>query len=234
MASTPKIIGPDGVARQATLFSTTMSSRFFQGTMDSDTVDMQISIRGDPFTSDPDLIVFEGTTFSFPNPSTFTEGLELAAGVNRIEVRSISFSGAVSASATVEVTLVQEADIGLIGTVPTNVSVEQQNDTVVIQVEGVNDATFAGINFYASRFQGGGVTGYRRINVNTVSDYQTLQETSNIGTFQVSNAIATNPDGTPAADPLFVKIKETQTRSSDVIEKLEDITLTPELAAAIT
>lgn len=234
MASTPKIIGPDGVARETTLFSTTIPSRFFRGTMDSDTVDMQISIRGNPFTSDPDLIVFEGTTFSFPNPSAFPEGLELVGGKNVIEVRAISFSGAVSPSATLEVTLVQEADIGLIGTIPTDISVEQEDDTVTIQIEGVDDSAFQGINFYASRFQGGGATGYQRVNLDTITDFDTIQETSNIGSLQVDNSIATNPDGTPAADPLYVKIEETQTSSADVIENLENIVLTPELAAAIT
>jgi len=234
MASTPKIIGPDGVAREVTLFSTTIPSRFFRGTMGSDTVDMQISIRGGAFTSDPDLIIFEGSTFSFPNPISFPEGLELAAGMNVIEVRSISFAGAVSASARLDVTLVQESDIGLVGTVPTNVSIEQFQDEVEVRVEGVNDSRFQGINFYASRFQGGGATGYQLINRNAVTDFVVVQETTTIGSLQVDNPVATNPDGTVAADPLYVNIQETQTSSNDIIQNLEDITLTPELAAAIT
>jgi len=57
-----------------------------------------------------------------------------------------------------------------------------------------------------------------------------VQETTGIGSLQIDNPIATNPDGTPAADPLYVKIRETQTSSADVIENLEDITLTPEPA----
>lgn len=234
MVATPKIIGPDGVARETTLFSTTMTSRFFQGTMDENTVDMQISIRGSAFTSDPDLIVFEGTTFSFPNPASFPDGLEFGAGLNVIEVRSISFSGAVSTPARLEVTLVQESDIGLVGIIPTNVSVEQLDDEVELRVEGVSDATFRGINFYASRFSGGGATGYQRVNLNTISDFETVLETTNIGSLEVDTPVATNPDGSVAADPLYVKIKETQTSSNDIIQNLENITLTPELAAAIT
>jgi len=234
MVATPKVIGPDGVARETTIFSTTMSSRFFQGTIDSDTVDMQISVRGGAFTSDPDLIVFEGDTFAFPNTTVFPEGLELVAGLNVIEVRSISFSGAVSASAVVQVTLVQEADVGLIGTTPTDISIEQREDEVEIRIEGVSDATFRGCNFYASRFEGGGATGFQRINVNTITDSETVFETSTLATIESDNAVATNPDGTPAADPLYVKTRQTQTSSPDVIEDLEDITLTPELAAAIT
>ncbi len=234
MVSTPKVIGPDGVARETTIFSTTMSSRFFRGTIDADTVDMQISIRGAAFTSDPDLIVFEGSTFSFPNPTTFPEGLELAAGLNVIEVRSISFSGAVSASARVEATLVQESDTGLVGEIPSNISIEQKQDVVEVRIEGVADSTFRGMNFYASRFQGGGATGYQRININVVTDYVVVQETSNIASLTVDSTVATKPDGTPAADPLYVKIEQTQTKSADLIEDLENLLLTPELAAAIT
>jgi len=211
-----------------------MPSRFFEGMMDADTVDMQISIRGGAFTSDPDFILFEGTSFSFPNPSTFPEGLELAAGRNLIEVRTISFSGAVSASATVEVTLVQESDEALLNLPPSNISVEQLDDEVVIRAERVADASFVGMNFYASRFSGGGATGYQRINLNTVSDFTIVQETENIGSIQVDSPVATNADGSVAADPLFVRIQETQTSSSDVLENLENIPLTPELAAAIT
>jgi hypothetical protein len=234
MVSTPKVLGPDGVYREATIFSTTIPNRFFSGTMDADTVDMQISVRGEPFTSDPDLIVFEGTTFSFPNPATFSEGLELAPGRNVIEVRSISFSGAVSTSAVVEVTLVQQADVGLVGTPPTNLSVERLQDEVQIRAEGVSDPRFRGINFYASRFQGGGASGYQRVNVNVVADFEVVEETTTLVDFVSENDIASNPDGTPAADPLYVKIRQTQTKSSDVLQNLEDIVLTPELAAAIT
>jgi len=234
MVSTPKIAGPDGISRETTIFSTTMVSRFFAGSMDADTVDMQISIRGNPFTSDPDLIVFEGNTFSFPNPAAFPDGLDLAAGLNVIEVRSISFAGAVSAPARLEVTLVQDSDIGLIGTRPTNVSVERRADSVLVRVEGVADSRFRGVNFYASRFQGGGAVGYQRVNIDAVSDAENVEETTNIGSTQVDSSVATNPDGTPAADPLFVQVQETQTRTSDVIENLENIVLTPELAAAIT
>lgn len=234
MVATPQIIGPDGTARDNTVFSTTIPNRFFRGTIDQGTVDMQISIRGGAFTSDPDLIVFEGDQFFFPNPAAFPEGLELTQGKNLIRVRSVGFNGSVSDSATLEVTLVQQSDIGLIGQTPTNISIEQLDDSVTLQVEGVSDPTFVGINFYAARFQGGGDSGYQLISLNTVSDAITVEEEQLLRGIDVTNTIATNPDGTPAADPLFLKIKETQTRSPDVIEKLEDVPLTPELAASIT
>jgi uncharacterized phage protein gp47/JayE len=234
MVDTPKISGPDGALRTITLFSTTASERFFEGTMDPSTVDMQVSIRGGAFTSSPDFIVFGKDTFVIPNPSAFPEGLELAEGLNVIEIRSVSFSGAVSAPARIEVTLIQDADIGLVGSPPTNISIERFEESVNIRVEGVNDSRFRGVNFYASRFQGGGSTGYQRVNLNTISDFKLVQDKVNIRNLLIQNAIAKTPDGSPAADPLYIKIKETQTSSRDVVQNLETLNLSDESAAAIT
>lgn len=234
MASTPKVFAPDGVLREEFIFSTTLSSRFFFGTIDSDTVDMQISIRGGPFVTNPDLIVFEGTDFTVPNPSVSPDGLDLVPGVNIIEIRSISTSGAVSTPARIEVTLIQDSDVGFIPTPPTNITVERLNNAVDIQVEKEDDDRIQGFNFFASRTSGGGVDGYRRINLNLVTDTFTVEETATLAAFDQDSAIATNPDGTPAADPLFLQLEETQTKGGDIIENLEDVTLTEDEAAAIT
>lgn len=234
MAVTPKVYGPDGVLREVTVYSTTIPNQFYRGVISDDTVDMEISIRGGAFTSDPDFIQFEGTEFQVPNAAAFSDGLELVAGENIIKIRSISFSGAVSASAEIKVRLIQESDVGLIPQVPTNISVERLNDRVELRAEGINDLNFRGINFYVSQFSGGGATGYQRINLNVVADGESELDTSVITSFEADNTIATNPDGTPAADPLFVEIKETQTKGGDTIERLEDVTLTPQLAASIT
>lgn len=234
MTLTPKIIGPDGVARENFIFTTTISQRFFQGTIDASTVDMQISVRGEPFTSNPDLIVFEGESFAIPNSSVFPDGLDLAPGLNVIEVRAISFSGAVSPAARMEVTLVQESGVDYIPPPPTNITMERYDEEVEIRVQMPSDNRVRGVNFYASQFSGGGATGYQRINLDLVRDTFTQEETTTIHSLEVDSAIATNPDGTPAADPLYVQLRETQTKGGDTIEKLEDVTLTEELAAAIT
>jgi len=234
MAATPKVYGPDGVLRETTVYSTTIPNQFYQGVIAEDTVDMEISIRGGPFTSDPDFIQFEGTSFQIPNPQAFTDGFELAAGENVILIRSISFSGAVSANARLVVQLFQDSDLGLIPTVPSNISVERFDQSVTIWVEGNSDANFRGINFYASQFTGGGATGYQRININVVADKYPEYDTLTISSFETNNELATNPDGSIAADPLYIQIQETQTKGGDVIERLEDVTLTPQLAASIT
>jgi len=234
MSLTPKILGPDGIARENSIFTTTLPQRFFQGTVDASTVDMQISVRGEAFTSNPDLIIFEGESFQIPNPSVYPEGLELAPGLNVIEVRAVSFSGAVSPAARVEVTLVQEADVSFIPDPPTNITVERFDEEIEISVQMPTDARVRGINFYASEFSGGGAIGYQRINLDLVQDTVVVEETDTLHTLEVDSSIATNPDGTPAADPLYVQLRETQTKGGDTIERLEDVTLTDELAAAIT
>lgn len=234
MAVTPKVFGPDGVLRETTIYSTTIPNQFYQGVTGDDTVDMEVSIRGGAFTNDPDFIQFEGTSFQIPNPAAFSDGLELAAGENLIRVRSISFSGAVSASAEVRARLIQESDIGVLPAVPTNISVERFDQYIQIRVEGLDDSNFRGINFYASQFSGGGATGYQRININVVADSALEFETAVVTSFQTDNSLATNADGSVAADPLYIQIQETQTKGGDVIERLEDVSLTPQLAASIT
>src|SRR5690606_31786155 len=105
MATTPRFQGPDRVLRETFIFTTQRENRFFTGVIGEDTIDMQVSIRGTPFVSDPDLITFEGTSFTVPNPAVFPDGLDLDAGLNTIEVRSVDVNGSISASALVKATL---------------------------------------------------------------------------------------------------------------------------------
>ena len=231
---TPKFIGPDGVAREQFIFSTTLPERFFQGLIDASTIDLQISIRGGEFVSNPDLIYFEGTTFIVPNPSVYPDGLDLQAGSNEILVRAISTSGAVSNPARIEVSLIQEADLDLFPDPPSNLKVERFNDEVEIVVEKPAGLQIVGMNFYASQFSGGGASGYSRINLNPVTDSFLDERTSELQRLEFDNDIATNPDGSPAADPLYLQLQQRQTRGGDVIEHLEDVSLTPQLAEAIT
>ena len=93
MATTPQFLGPDGVLRDDFYFTTTRPSRFLTGTISADTVDLQVSIRGGGFTSDPDYVIFEGTEFTIPNPASFPDGLDLVAGNNLIEVRAVDAGG---------------------------------------------------------------------------------------------------------------------------------------------
>lgn len=233
--STPQFTGPDGVGRESLAFSTTLGSRFFTGTMDADTVDMEVSIRGAAYTSDPDLILFEGTSFTLPNPAAYPDGLDLQAGVNTIRLRSISTSGAVSGDAVAEVSLIQERDVGIVATAPTNVTVEQFDRHVTITVEVVDDSNFRGFNFYASKYAGGGASGYLLINVDLVQDGTTGEEVASLGTIESDADVALDSAGDHAADPLYVTILGTQTDADDALLQTDftDTVLVPETVGKV-
>ena len=61
MATSVQFLGPDNVLRETSTFSTTQTTRFFTGTIPDDTVDVEVSLFGQPFTADPTLVAFVGT-----------------------------------------------------------------------------------------------------------------------------------------------------------------------------
>lgn len=210
MATNPEFLGPDGVYRQEFIFTTTRTNRFFEGRVSADTIDIQVSVRGSAFASDPDLVTFEGEGFVIPNPSAYPDGLPLLVGSNRIEVRSISTLGAVSAIAYLEVRLFQEEDLGMVAEAPTGISAEQKDAVVDLTLEGLEDEYVQGYNFYASTSEGGGAEGYSQINPSLVTTYETEQIVEEIATLEVDADIKTNPDGSHAADPLYLSYVGTQ------------------------
>ena len=218
MATTPLFEGPDGMFREESIFSTTLANRFFVGQMDADTVDMQVSIRGGGFSSDPDYITFEGTRFIIPNPSVFPDGLQLLAGDNTIDVKSILSNGEVSPTGKVLAILSTDQDIRGIAFAPSGIFIERFDGTVQITVEGIDSPAVQGYHFYASTSPGGGTTGYSRINTTLVVSGETLEVTDALATLQVDANIAT-VQGQPAADPLFVVVQGTQQdRSTAVLQ----------------
>lgn len=212
MATTPRFLGPDGVLRSDFSLTTSIPSRFLTGTIGADTDELQVAIRDGQFTSDNELVTFEGTTFTIPNPNAFPEGLDLLDGENLIELRAVSTSGSVSTVAEARLFLVQERDLGFTVQAPTNIRVEQLDGSVRLTVEGIDTPFFQGINFYASTSPGGGAQGYLPINVNLIRDPKTTDENTELANLGggVASDVLTNPDGTPAADPLFFRLLGTQ------------------------
>jgi hypothetical protein len=182
--------------------------------MSADTVDMQVSIRGGGFTSDPDYILFEGTTFLIPNPSAFPDGLQLLQGSNRIEVKSILTNGESTAVGIVEANLSRDRDVKATVVPPTGLYAERLDQTVRLYVVGSDDANVTGYNFYASISPGGGVSGYKRINLQPAISYTTEEQLSQIGTLTVDSTVVTTPDGSPVVDPLFFRVLGAQTDQS--------------------
>jgi len=214
--STPQVYGPDGVLRETVYFSTTLERRFFRGTASSDTVDMQVSINGGGYTSDPDYILFTGSEWTVPNPAAEANGLLLLTGVNTVEVRAVLLSGSVTSAAKATVTLIDEATVGIIALTPTSVTLEQLDKAVLINVPQVVAAGFQGFNFYASLYAGGGATGYSRINLNTVTTGVTTQTTTDFADVRVDADVLVDTLGNPVADPLYWRLTATQENSDEM------------------
>jgi hypothetical protein len=175
MASTPKIQLRDGSGFTSDLVLTTnQDSLFFNGTVDVSTADIQVSVNGGPFLSDPGLVKFDLPAFTVPNPSAFPSGLILDPGVNVILIRTIDIVGGVSAPAKITITKVRSADIQT-PRIPTGVRVRRLRDAVDVMAARPAalfqniPVNFRGFNFYASRDQGG-TSGYFRINEDLVTE----------------------------------------------------------------
>ena len=208
---TPTITGPDGVARTVLAFTTTSGSRFLTGTAGSSTaVAVEVSINGAAYTDDPDFVVFDGVNWTVPNPVSYPRGLDLIPGVNTVAVRSVALSGLVSGAASATITYAP--GLTLTAPAPTNVSVLRKDTSVVIYTEPTTSTvgTLVGVNVYAAAASGGGTTGYIRVNINTISTGNTVEELSSVGSSEHEYLVDTAPGGGAAADPLFAVVGATQ------------------------
>jgi uncharacterized phage protein gp47/JayE len=196
--------------RQKYVLTTTIPTRFFTGTMPTDTVDMQVSVNGTVFTADPDALTFEGSSFTLPNPSAFPEGLQLLPGRNVIRVRATLSTGSVTQEAVAEVFLSLEADLGDVAVPPTGVYLERYDDTVKIQVDEVEAETVVGYHFYGTPEAGGVGTSYFRINPSLVISGERVEALTDLGTLNVDADVVVDSEGDTAADPLLFRVKGTQ------------------------
>lgn len=183
MAVQTQVYGPDGVLRSSLVFSTTSTSRFLTGTLPSDTAIVEVSIRGQPYSADPDLVFFTAGSFIVPNPAAYPSGLELISGPNEVLIRTTNLVGAVSIPASVVINLIASTN-DLVGSPPSGLTLERHDDHVTITLTGLSDTRITGYNFYASSFPGGGATGYFRINLNPVVTYTQENVDTEFGTIE--------------------------------------------------
>jgi len=223
----PTVTGPDGVARESVYFSTSLSVRFFSGTIPVDAVDVQVSIDGSGFSSDPDLVQWGDGAWTVPNPLAEPEGLYLSQGLNTVEIRAILPSGSVTPSAAAQVRIVDPDAAGVVAAVPTNISVNQKNASVEVRAEVTAATGFQGLNFYASAFPGGGAEGYTQVNVSPVAEGTTETEDEEFGSLEVSAEVPVDGEGNPLADPLYYRLAGSQedeggtTLQSDFTQRYE-------------
>ena len=205
-----EILCPDGEYRVEADWTTVVEQRFFSGSVSLDAVEIQVSVNGSGFSSDPALITFDNGSWVSPNPSYETRGLYLLPGENTFEVRAILSSGSTTPIAMATVRLISAADVGVVAAPPTNLSLEQSNHKVTIQGEPSSLVGFQGLNFYASQFAGGGASGYQRVNVQLVSSGTQTTETDAFGTQEVKVNVAVDANGDPLADPMFFRVRANQ------------------------
>ncbi len=177
MASAPKINFLDGSGvTQSLTITTNLLGLFFSGTVDTNTVDVQININGDGFISDPTLVGLELPVFRVPNLSSYPEGLLLDKGQNTIQLRSIDVFGAVSSVSTIVVTVVNDNEVGSTQSPPTGIRVIRHGSNVEINwvdptgARSLSNVSVSdpdspiGYNVYASVGPGGTISGYLRLN----------------------------------------------------------------------
>lgn len=183
MATAPQIALRDGSGYTTSLvFTTNKGTIVIQGTVGVSTSDIQVSINGAPFVSDPTLVKYDLPNFTIPNPDSYPEGLALELGGNLILVRTIDTVGGLSATSSVGITLVRQSDVLQVSP-PTGIKVRRSRDSVDIlaalpaqrfSTSGVPlSNNFRGFNFYASTTPGG-TAGYYQINASIVSAKSTI------------------------------------------------------------
>lgn len=187
MAVTPLFLLRDGSGTsQRIVFTTNRETITLEGVIDQTAVDVQVSVNGAPFVSDPTLVKLDFLTFTVPNPDSHPDGLLLEPGENVIAVRVVDIIGGVSAPATANITKVDAAANAIIY-IPTGIRVSRRRDTIDvlaalptlpnISTVGfyVPQPQFRGFNFYASATPAG-ATGYFRINETLVNLPMTVEE----------------------------------------------------------
>ncbi len=187
MATAPQIALRDGSGFTTNLVLTTNQELLvITGTVDSTTVDLQVSINGAPFVSDPTLVFLDGQAFTVPNLSSYPEGISLDLGQNVVSLRAIDIVGGVSPTSTVSVTrVVETGDLETL--IPTGVRVRRHRNIVEVlaakpqpvQAQGAGNSAqnfeFRGLNIYASAASGG-TSGYFKVNSTPVTVTSTVFE----------------------------------------------------------
>lgn len=182
MASAPKLNQRDGSGTaQEIVFTTNRERIALDGTVDVTIVDLQVSLDGGNYVSDPDLVYLDGTSFQVPNPLAHPDGLSLDLGLNTIQIRAIDILGGVSAPAIARITRILHVDDAP-RYIPSGIKVLRRRDAVDLLVAKVLPAPvgtsservsaglvvpapdFRGFNIYASSSPGGSVSGYFRVN----------------------------------------------------------------------
>lgn len=169
MATTPKIRLFSSEEYVTNLnITTNIGSLTVRGIVDLSSVDIQVSINGDAFYSDPSLVSLSKGSFVFPNLSSYPNGFELSPGVNTVLFRSVSLDGSVSVPSTLTIDLVKDTTLGEILSPPTGISLKRKANSVEVVWTDVQTSTATGYNIYASTGSSGTGSGYLKVNADVI------------------------------------------------------------------
>ena len=169
MSTAPKINLFDNTGTTTNMVVTTNLRGFqFSGTVDENTIDVQININGTGFVSDPSLVGLTPPNFRVPNPASFPDGIPIETGQNVIQVRSVDLSGSVSLPSTVTINAVPSTDGQVSFAPPTGVSIHRLATTIDVIWSDLNSESAIGYNVYGSIEPGGGDSGYLKINLDII------------------------------------------------------------------
>lgn len=187
MATAPKIDYFDGSGTTTDLVLTTnLFNLVFTGSVDSNTIDVQIDVNGSGFVSDPTLVGLSIPDFTVPNLTSFPNGLNLDKGRNILRLRAIDLSGSVSPITTIVVDVKSDAEIGLVPTPPTGVQMNRKATTVELSWSDLTTQDATGYHVYASTGAGGGGSGYLRVNAEMIPATQPIS--TSVETFGLAGA----------------------------------------------
>ena len=158
------------------VITTNQFNLIFTGTVDSNTIDLQINVNGAGFVSDPTLVGLVVPNFTVPNLASFPNGLPLSRGQNVIQLRAIDLSGAVSSISSITATVIPDTDLQIIQVPPTGVQLQRNASSITLTwVDTIGEA--AGFNVYASTGQGGTDSGYLLVNSSMIPASSPTQTT---------------------------------------------------------
>lgn len=209
MATTPKLLYPDGSGTTTTLTVTTnVNGLSFAGTIDQNTIDIQVDVNGSGFVSDPTMIEIIQQTFRIPNPSSFPDGLQLDRGKNVIRLRAVDLSGGVSPAAYLNITVVSDSDPQMRVAPPTGVLLRRRARSVEVYWSETGSGDVSGYNVYASTGAGGTNSGYLKVNMDMIPASSPTTTDFDEGTIHFVEYDLTDADGssdiqivTDAVDP---------------------------------
>jgi hypothetical protein len=187
MATAPRIDYFDGSGTTNELVLTTnLFNLVFTGSVDANTIDVQIDVNGAGFVSDPSLVGLTVPKFTLPNLASYPNGLPLDKGRNIIRLRAIDLSGAVSPVSTIIVDVMSNSDIGLIPAPPTGVQIKRKTTNVELAWSDLTTQSATGYHVYASTEPGGGGSGYLRVNAEMIPAARPT--TTSVETFAAATA----------------------------------------------